>query len=73
VDPGSGADDIPKTTRRGGLLVFLFGLALLAIDVALVLLFWKTHTRMVGLLMYAPAGVGLLFMFAGLNAIVRRP
>ena len=53
--------------------MFLFGLALLAVDVALVLLFWKTHTRMVGLLMYAPAAVGLLFMFAGLNAIVRRP
>lgn len=62
----------PETTRRGGILVCLFGLALMLLDGALVVLFLATHTRMVGVLMYAPFGVGLLFFLAGLNAVLRR-
>ena len=62
--PGSG------TTRRGGLLVFLFGLALIIGDVALVLLFWHSHTRMFGVI-FIPGAVGVLFAFAGLNAMLR--
>jgi hypothetical protein len=70
VDPASGAGEEPATTRRGGLLVCLFGLALMGVDIGLVVLFVRTHTRMVGL-MLAPAAVGLLFSLAGLNALVR--
>lgn len=62
----------PETTRRGGLLVCLFGLVLMVGDGGLVVLFLATHTRMVGVVMYAPFAVGLLFFLAGLNAIVRR-
>jgi hypothetical protein len=61
----------PATTRRGGLLLCLFGAALAAFDVGLVILFWHDHFKMVGVLMYVPAGVGLLFFLAGLSAVLR--
>lgn len=70
MDQRLAGDETPQTSRRGGALVCLFGVALIAVDVGLVLLFWHTHTRMVGLLMYVPAVVGLLFVFAGINAVL---
>ena len=58
---------------RGGLLLCLFGLALMVVDGGLVFLFLATGTKMVGgAWMYAPAAVGLLFFLAGPNALVRR-
>lgn len=69
MDPQSSETGPPRTTRRGGLFVCLFGLALIVVDGGLILLFWQTHTRMFGV-MYVPAAVGLLFFLAGLNAVV---
>jgi hypothetical protein len=60
----------PRTTRRGGLLVCMFGLLVVAVDVVLIALFWHTHTRMVTV-MFVPAIVGLVFFLAGLNAVLR--
>ena len=51
MDPAPGVGEEPGTTRRGGLLVCLFGLALMAGDIGLVALFWHTHTRMFGLIL----------------------